>query len=243
MFLGSGWGISGHTGARMDADYAALEHRSQASAILHATYADALKRLPSPNPIRLAVVRDACHLAIEHQGAVAALVRLRHYSSAFALIRPLMETTFRALWLLYVADYQSVRFLIADERRMYLDDLARSFTKGARPPDLRSLALNVLDQKGIFHSFAHADVEQLVRVRSGFDGIEVLTVLLMADMFAVIAGEAAALAHGDASLHALTRVNAPRLASEMAQLNPESPRPPGDWTGELPPRPVWPDPT
>ncbi|GAB6194900.1 DUF6988 family protein [Lysobacter xanthus] len=97
-----------------------LDGRADESVGLHLRYVDAFQNAVFPSALRSAIAHDAILLAMEHHAAIATLVRFRHFATAHALIRALMETTFRALWLVYVADFDSVERFCRGESKTRL---------------------------------------------------------------------------------------------------------------------------
>jgi hypothetical protein len=179
-------------------------------------------------------------LAMEHDAAIATLVRFRHFATSHTLIRALMETTFRGLWVLYLADFDNLQRFVEGKSKPDLDDMARMLAKRG-PPALRGLGAAILDQRHVFHSFAHAGLEQLVRRRNGFMPEEVRSCLLLADIFGVLAGEVGAVVHEDPDLRELTVLHARPLAIESVSCSDSVGPPPVEWTGALPDPPVWHD--
>jgi hypothetical protein len=217
-----------------------FEARANFSLALHLAYVEVVGRLGPTHSVRQAVAHDAMLLAMEHHAAIATLVRFRHFATSHALIRALMETTFRALWVLYLCDFESLQRFIEGRSKPDLDDMARMLAKRG-PQELKGLGSAILDQRHVFHSFAHAGLEQLVRRRNGFMQEEVRYCLLLADTFGVLAGEVGAVVHKSLALRELTAMHARPLAIEAASYSNSVPPPPPEWTGALPEPPVWQD--
>jgi len=94
-----------------------------------------LHEQPLPANLRNRVAGACLAVALEHQHAVVVLLQQDppHYSSAFALVRPVFESYLRGLWLLHCAsDLQVV-----------------SFSKGGKPPDAARL-VTAVDKVGEF---------------------------------------------------------------------------------------------
>lgn len=218
----------------------ALAVRVQRSQALHSSHTIELLRLPQPKTLRLSVASNAIVLAAEHHGAIALLISQAHYSTAHALMRPLVETTMRALWLTYLASFTAVDELTTRPSGPDLDRICRYFVK-AKLHGLTPIAEAVLKQGSIFHSFAHAGIEQLVRRLRGYSEEEVLAALLISDVFSSVAIANAAIIFDDVKLHQLTAINGHPLAMEN-HYNFGGPLPEPGWTGALPTMPSWNDP-
>lgn len=219
-----------------------IQKRADATVDLHRIYADVVSKIGVPASTRLSIAHDCLLLAIELQGAIGTLIRFHHFAGAFALLRPLMETTLRSAWLLYVADYQSIAKFLENKNTMDLDRFANALLKKSGHSELQSISRKVIDNKHIYHSFAHCGIEQLARRRNGFKPDELMTGLMTADFFAVISGEIGGLAHRNDELRRLTSTHAGRLAKESRVQTGHGDEPPASWTGALPPLPCWNDP-
>src|SRR5690242_17808414 len=125
-----------------------LAARADTSIALHLQYVEVVVRLGPGRTLRQSVSHDAVLLAMEHHAAIATLIRFRHFSAAHALIRPLMEMTFRALWLTYVADFSAIKLFLANKYKPDLDDCARLLDKRG-PSELKGFGSAVLDQAHI----------------------------------------------------------------------------------------------
>ena len=219
-----------------------IERRADETVNLHHIYAGCISKVGIPTSTRLSIAHDCVLLAMELQGAIGTLIRFRHHAAAFALLRPLIETTLRAAWLVYVADYQSIARLLENKNTKDLDDFARALAKKSGHDELKSIAETILDRRHTYHSFAHCGLEQLARRRNGFKPNELIIGLIISDAFAVISGEIGHLIHADNHLRELTVIHAPRLARENFLRKGIGEEPPDSWTGALPAPPDWDDP-
>lgn len=219
-----------------------IDRRADAAVELHHIYADAVSKIGIPASNRLSIAHDCLLLAIELQGAVGTLIRFHHFAGAFALLRPLIETTLRSAWLLYVADYPSIAKFLENKHTIDLDGFANALLRKSGHQELESISRKIIDNKHIYHSLAHCGIEQLARRRNGFTPDEVMLGLMTADAFAVISGEIGGLAHASDELRRLTIVHARRLAKESHRRTGHGDEPPDSWTGALPAPPSWNDP-
>jgi hypothetical protein len=111
-----------------------------------------------------------CDLVLEHFGAIISLVKSgQHTGSAFALLRPLIETSIRAYWVRYIADdgllvsilrYKAV-FPVMEQAAKQVE---KYFTKQSYP-GMFSIKRDTLRQ---LHGFTHSGLEQL-QFRFGTD--------------------------------------------------------------------------
>ena len=218
-----------------------IQNRATKSHSLHLSHVQELLRLSQPPELRWSLATNAIVLAAEHHGAIVLLINHGHFSTALALARPLIETTIRAIWLTYFAPFDMVEHFSNGTRKPDLDVMCRSLQK-LKKPDISPIADSVMRQGHIFHSFAHAGIEQLMRRLRGYSENEVLALLLLSDSFSVMAMELAATIFDDDSLHELTEMTAYPIALE-SHFKYGNPRPTDQWNGRFPDLPKWADPT
>jgi hypothetical protein len=86
------------------------------------------------NTPRNGLFHALCDLEIEHFGAIITLVQAEQYcGSASALLRPLIESCLRALWLLHIADdAQAVKIAKGVEQFPGISNVYRSLRKDLR---------------------------------------------------------------------------------------------------------------
>lgn len=159
--------------------------------------------------------RCAIDLACEHHSAIIRLVCAAEYGSAAALLRPLLEASSSASWLLYVAGCDRVRELATDvetaEGRCrdlpLLDELARGLQLTF--PLIKTLVegLKDLGPATWLHKYTHGGTAQLVRRAPGWSEGEVVLLLLRADLFAILAAahETVIATNADLSAYAFGR--------------------------------------
>ncbi|UKE73088.1 DUF6988 family protein [Xanthomonas graminis] len=184
--------------------------------------------MPTTRPplLRADFARKAIDLAIEHHSAIIGLVMHQHYASAGALLRPLLESAACAFWLMYSASSDRVLELEKASRGLStadtptLGDMLKSL-KGVLPDaeDLR----RSMENKGAgtwLHKFTHGGLLQLGR--RGNDQMwserEILTHLVVGDLFLVTAISVGSLAYDAPELGALSFWHRDMLAKESAAL-------------------------
>ncbi|HEY5805394.1 MAG TPA: hypothetical protein VIT90_17075 [Lysobacter sp.] len=149
---------------------------------------------PAPS-LRADFARCAIDLACEHHSAIIRLVCAGEYGSAAAMLRPLLEASSTASWLLYVPNCDRVRELAtsieAAEGRCrdlpLLDEMARDLQPTF--PLIKPL-VDGLKNRGPatwLHKYTHGGAAQLVRRAPGWTEGEVMLILLRADLFAILA--------------------------------------------------------
>ena len=219
-----------------------IERRADETIMLHHAYVDEILHLNPPKSVRTSVILDCFLLSTELHVAIGTLVKFRHFAAAFALLRPLIETTLRAAWLTYVADYKSLMMTIENKSTNDLDYFARALLKRTTHLELHSIANTILDNRHIYHSLTHCGLEQLARRREGFKRDDLISGLITADAFAIISGEVAHFSNKECKFREITIANAFRLAKENYLRTGLGEEPPETWTGELPEPPSWNDP-
>lgn len=156
---------------------------------------------------------------MEYQAAIGSASGDGRYGASHTLLRALIETTFRALWLIYIADEAAVESFVKGRIKPDLNDLIKWIRNRKKSyPQLAQFASACAKKAAVFHSYAHAGIEQLVRRRDGFDERERIALLNFADTFLVINGEIAAVVYDDPPLRRLTLAHAARLFDESLSL-------------------------
>lgn len=197
--------------------------------------------LARPGQLRSEIAGDAATLAIELHGAVWVLIHSGHFAAAHALLRPMMETTARSLWLLYAASFDQVEALAANRHTLDMGDLLRAMRKKKAFPQIEMLC--TLDEQAnkLFHSFTHGGFEALRRRADGYEPAEVFACLLIADLYLVIATDAVAVLHNTPLLKPLMKEAAGRLGREFAERFGTPVADPDENMNGLPPLPSWQD--
>jgi hypothetical protein len=136
-----------------------------------------------------------CDLVIEHLGAIILLAKTgQHYGSAFAILRPLMETCIRAFWVLYIAEDDALISIAKRQQEFPGFESARSSLEHLfQKIDVKLFHIDKAVVNTI-HGFTHSGMEQIVH-RYGTDrGIvpeyrekDILELLNQAARFSVMA--------------------------------------------------------
>lgn len=63
------------------------------------------------------------HLVMEHHGSILHLAKLKHYGSAFALIRPQLEAYIRGVWFHHCAAQKEITHFLADNEPPKIKEL------------------------------------------------------------------------------------------------------------------------
>ncbi|MBX9402978.1 hypothetical protein K4L06_16845 [Lysobacter sp. BMK333-48F3] len=178
-----------------------LAARVRRTEALQRRYAAEFARLQAPPRGRYSVAHSCLELALEYQAAIAAAVGDGRNAAALTLLRALIETVFRALWLVYAAAPDQLAKLAQGRLKPDLSDFTRSLRSRKQVyPQLAQFATDCEGRAGIFNSLAHAGNELLVRQKTGYDPNESLATLDFADSFLVLSGEIAAIVHDDDAL-------------------------------------------
>lgn len=134
----------------------------------------------------------AFDVAHEHHKAIVLLIHNRLIGSAFALVRPLLESYLRGEWILNCASDRGLALVIADKKRPGFDQLVDDLEA------LEGFREGVLSQfKGrtwnVLNSYSHSGFLQLVRrlteetVEPNYDDEELTEVLRFSAAFALVA--------------------------------------------------------
>lgn len=149
-----------------------------------------------PQSPRHRLVRCSIALAMEHHTSIIALVSIGNYSTAAALLRPLMEAGACGFWLTYACTPERLETLL--QGRGETPTLPKMISHLARVPGLygvRKLAEMLPKEGRYLDSYTHGGMAQLAQRdwKTPFDLPRNLHTLMVSDMFAV-AGAAIATA-------------------------------------------------
>ena len=200
-----------------------------------------ISRLNRPTKLRCELANDAATLSIEFHGAIWVLVHSAHFAAAHALLRPMMETTARSLWLLYAASFDQVEALAANRHTLDMGDLLRAMRKKQAFPEIEILCKLDDEASKLFHSFTHGSFEALRRRADGYQPAEVLMCLMIADLYLTIATDAIAVLHPAPLLKPLIKEAAGRLGHEFAERFGTPVAEPDATKNGLPSIPAWDD--
>lgn len=107
------------------------------------------------------LVSSMLFVALNHADAIQVLAQQRNFASAYALIRPLFETTFRAIWLFRCATEDQVEKLKATDDWKSAWELVLEIEehKGQAPILSRMWS----DMRLLMHSFTHGGFQNAYR--------------------------------------------------------------------------------
>lgn len=146
----------------------------------------------TPQSLRAAFARSAIDLAQEHHSGLIRVVRAGEYGTAAALLRPTLEASTSAFWLIYVASCENIRklptSLVESESTdvPMLRDMAISLVPIFPPIQTLVDGLKTGGQAKWLHKYTHGGTPQLMRRNSGWSEEEVMLTLIRADMFAIL---------------------------------------------------------
>lgn len=155
-----------------------------------------LMPVTEPRSPRHRLVRCSIALAMEHHTSIITLVSVGNYSTAAALLRPLMEAGACGFWLTYACPPERLEILL--QGRDETPTLPKMISHLARIPGLygvRKLAEMLPKEGRYLDSYTHGGMAQLAQRdwKTPFDLPRNLHTLMVSDMFAV-AGAAIATA-------------------------------------------------
>ena len=132
-----------------------------------------------------------CDLTIEHLGAIILLAKTeQHYGSAFALLRPLIESVLRAFWILHSAsDEMAIRIAKREVDFPTFKSIQSALKKHYEKAGFQRLF--AISPKFIttLHGLTHSGVEQLVNrlgSKPDYSDKDIVTVLDQASRFTVM---------------------------------------------------------
>jgi hypothetical protein len=142
--------------------------------------------------LRAAFARSAIDLAQEHHSGLIRVVRAGEYGTAAALLRPTLEASTSAFWLIYIASCENIRglptSLVENESAdiPMLGEMALSLVPIFPPIQTLVDGLKKGGQAKWLHKYTHGGTPQLIRRNSGWTEGEVMLTLIRADMFAIL---------------------------------------------------------
>jgi hypothetical protein len=181
-----------------------------------------LPNTPAPS-LRADFARSAIDLACEHHCAIVELVSAAKYGAAAAMLRPLLEASTTASWLLYAADCSYIQALpknaeTAEGRGRdipQLEDMLKQLTPTF--PGIQSL-LEAMRNKGPaswLHKYTHGGAVQLVRRGAGWQFKEVIAMLIRADLFGLLGATSETVIAPNSDLSAYVFPRRDDLGAEM----------------------------
>ena len=129
---------------------------------------DLLERHPYPDDHRSVWVAGSLAQALEHHEAIALLIKRELTGSAFALVRPLVDTVMRALWINAVACDQQVARARDDGKKVFppMKEMSEAVERAYRDDDLLQRMTAEWDA---MCSYTHSGARQLGRRFTGTD--------------------------------------------------------------------------
>ena len=176
--------------------------------------------------LRADFARCSIDLACEHHSAIARLVLAGEYGSAAAMLRPLLEASGIASWLLYCASCEFINGLPTDaataEGRIrdlpLIDELARDLLPIFPAIKVLSDGLKNRGPATVLHKYTHGGAAQLVRRGPGWNEGEVMFMLIRSDLFSILASAAETVIATNADLSAYTFGRRDDLGKELERL-------------------------
>lgn len=155
---------------------------------------NSLLPLEAPPSLRAYFARCAISLALEHHLAIVTCMETGLFGSAAALVRPLLEASTIAYWVMYAASCQHIESLPAtpDAIRLGSPDVPQ-LTKmlallGPTFPQTKELlaAFNGKGKARWLDQFTHGGIPQLVRRSTGWSHEHVLLTVVVSDLFGIM---------------------------------------------------------
>lgn len=185
-------------------DLKKVETRSAKSLGMHARFAESMRDLPRLKNPREFIAADALNLGAEFHASVALLCSGGQYASAHALTRPLIETTVRALWLMYVAPIDRIMRMTQGNDGTKFDPMVSQLLNLKGHPVLTSIASALGRQNSAtLHSYTHAGFHLLRRRETGFSQADLLQQLMVSDMFGIVGFDAMRILYNKSEFKAL----------------------------------------
>lgn len=107
------------------------------------------------------LVSSMLFMSLNHCDAIQLLSQKRNFASSYALLRPLFETTFRAIWLHNCATDEQVDKCIEKDKWKSAWDLVQEIESHTGNPPIFSKMWNEL--RTFMHSFTHGGIQNAVR--------------------------------------------------------------------------------
>jgi hypothetical protein len=127
-----------------------------------------------PDDTKSLLLRAYVDIALEHHEAIWRLTESKLNGSAFAMVRPVFDTMFRALWINKVATERQIEQAIDDNLGFPIDKILYQIKEGYfsdRPPDEAQLSDKILQKLkeawGPMCSFTHSGALQIRRRFTG----------------------------------------------------------------------------
>lgn len=115
----------------------------------------------APPTTRTILVSSMLFVSLNHCDAIQMLAQKRNFASAYALLRPLFETTFRAMWLHRCATDAQIDKSIQKDEWKSAWTLIQEVESSIRQPPLLSRMWE--DMRPFMHSFTHGGIQNAGR--------------------------------------------------------------------------------
>ena len=146
----------------------------------------------TPQSLRAAFARSAIDLAQEHHSGLIRVTDAGEYGTAAALLRPILEASTSAYWVVYIAGCETIRDLptsLVENETVdipMLTEMARSLIPIFPPIQIIVDELKKGGRAKWLHKYTHGGTPQLMRRDSGWNEGDVMLTLLRADLFAIL---------------------------------------------------------
>ncbi|MBB6183768.1 DUF6988 family protein [Oleiagrimonas soli] len=143
--------------------------------------------------LRTNFARCAIDLAQEHHSGLIRVAEAEEYGTAGALLRPILEASTAAFWLMYVANCDVIRALptnaVEDATAdiPMLGDMAKALIPTFPPIQTIVDGLKKGGRAKWLHKYTHGGTPQLTRRNSGWREDERMLILIRADLFGILA--------------------------------------------------------
>lgn len=170
----------------------------------------------------------AVDLATAHHRSIVTLIEVQEFGSAVALLRPLLEASTSAFWLLYTANEERVLALPKDPTVETSNHDIPTLSKMAEAlsPDFPAIKtlVDALSPKGNrsarwLHKYTHGGTPQLTRrdKAGGWLEGEIILALVRADLFAVLGASALTTRHASEELRRYVFDQRDALGAELVR--------------------------
>ena len=114
-----------------------------------------------PPSTRVNFISTMLYVAFNHCDGIQTLAEKRNFASAFALVRPLLESSFRAIWLHRCAtDHELIKCIETDEWKSAWNLVNKIETEMNFSPTLSKMWS---DLRPSMHSYTHGGIEIAIR--------------------------------------------------------------------------------
>jgi len=152
-------------------------------------------------------------VSLNHCDAIQLLIQKRNFASSYALVRPLLETTFRSVWLHRCASEEQINKCIEKDKWKSSWDLVQAIEKHSDNAPILSKVWE--DLRPLMHSYTHGGVQNAFRqlgdgnyVTPNIDDKEILQLIQIVALISfVILAELIDLSENTESLEVLEEIS------------------------------------